>query len=298
MSDRVDEKSWRIGVVGLGDSAYDDQGCTTAAFQWTEEKFRLYVRASVCTGFHARLAAIIAPKLDESDHLLDLGCGPGLIDLALAARVQRITACDVEARVLDYLRGEAARQQIGNLHVVKANVFEMTDMACDAALLCYFGAEETFLKRVLTAARKKAIVVTHGGNPDEETAGFPGCTPKSGMQQESDLMHLSTGSNPCGFSSRRPVAADMDAFLKREGRAFRRIDAKLDFSQPFKSEAEAWRCFELYSKEVDPEKRRFAITAKMAALLPTGDERYPLRFPIEKSVAVYEIPCGACGQSF
>ena len=69
-------------------------------FEWTEEKIEWYVRASRASGFHRALAGRILPFLKRADHVVDLGCGAGLIDLELAPHVEKITGIDINPLVL------------------------------------------------------------------------------------------------------------------------------------------------------------------------------------------------------
>ncbi len=53
--------------------------------------------------------------LDGVDSMLDVGCGPGLLSLPIAARVRQVHALDYSRGMLDGLRAAIARAGVGNI---------------------------------------------------------------------------------------------------------------------------------------------------------------------------------------
>lgn len=97
--------------------------------------------ASVVTS-HARRtvhdsAAFLAPHLKPTDHILDVGCGPGSITADLAALVPagRVVGIDAAASVLDQARASVRedRRDLGNVEfeVADANALPYPDAAFD-----------------------------------------------------------------------------------------------------------------------------------------------------------------------
>jgi SAM-dependent methyltransferase len=233
-------------------------------FEWTDEKVELYVRASGYTGFHRKLAEYIAPLLQAEDKVLDIGCGPGLLSLRLAPLVRTITAIDVDEKVLGYLAEKAAAADVRNITTVASDIADVGDVNCDVAMMCYFGCPEDVMTRIIRAAKRYTVIITHGIGASEKPS------------------KISQG-------IRRPYAAEIEDFLVKGGYEYERLDDKLDFGQPLKSEEEAYRFLDIYCKEDVKEMRNKKIEAQMKQTQPTGDEAYPLTFPCTKDVAIFII---------
>jgi SAM-dependent methyltransferase len=56
-----------------------------------------------------------------SDTVLDVGCGPGLLACAFAARARSVTGVDVTAAMLQQARAEQSRSSLRNAHWVQAD---------------------------------------------------------------------------------------------------------------------------------------------------------------------------------
>ena len=72
-------------------------------FVWTPDMIRFMQAANEKSDYHARLAAILTPKLPGCRTLCDAGCGLGYLSLALAPYVRRVTAAEYRAAVT-YMR--------------------------------------------------------------------------------------------------------------------------------------------------------------------------------------------------
>lgn len=73
-------------------------------FVWTPDMIRFMQAANERNDYHARLAAILAPKLSNCRTLCDAGCGLGALSAALSPYFASITAADVSGEALDVLR--------------------------------------------------------------------------------------------------------------------------------------------------------------------------------------------------
>ena len=51
--------------------------------------------------------------------LLDVGCGPGTIGLAVAGQLQRVVGLDYSAAMLEAMRAKALEMQLGNVETLK-----------------------------------------------------------------------------------------------------------------------------------------------------------------------------------
>jgi SAM-dependent methyltransferase len=233
-------------------------------FEWTDEKVELYVRASGYTGFHRKLAEYVTPLLKAEDEVLDIGCGPGLLTPWIAPLVKTITAIDVDEKVLGYLAGKAAAVGAGNITTVTSDIADVRDLNCDVAMMCYFSCPEDVMTRIIRAAKRYTVIITHGIGASEKPSKI-------------------------SRMIRRPYAAGIEGFLSKGGFGYERIDEKLDFSQPLKSEEEAYLFLDTYCKEDAREMRDKKISEQMAQMQSTGDEAYPLVFPCTKDVCIFII---------
>ncbi len=78
------------------------------------------------TGFlhlRERILELAAPH--ETDVVVDVGCGTGLLALRLAERVERVWAIDISASMVDYLRTKAASAGIENIDAAVASAVSL-----------------------------------------------------------------------------------------------------------------------------------------------------------------------------
>ncbi|MDR0876166.1 MAG: class I SAM-dependent methyltransferase [Clostridiales Family XIII bacterium] len=233
-------------------------------FEWNDEKIALYVRASGYTGFHRKLAEYIVPLLKADDEVLDIGCGPGLIALSLAPVVKSITAIDIDDKVLRFLARQAEKTKVKNITAITADIADVQNLDCDLAFICYFGCSEDSLSRIIAAAKRYTVIITHGEGVSEKPS------------------KIST-------TVRRAYAPEIESFLRAHDYEYKRIDERLDFSQPLKSREEAYDFFDTYCIEDVKAAREEKIDMQMRQLVPTGNETYPLVFPCGKDASIFVI---------
>jgi SAM-dependent methyltransferase len=233
-------------------------------FEWTDEKIELYVRASEYTGFHRKLAEYVTPLLKAGDAVLDIGCGPGLLSLRIAPLVKTITAIDVDEKVLGYLAEKAAAADVKNITTVTSDIAVVENLKSDVAMMCYFSCPGRVCTRIIRAAKRYTVIITHGAGASKKPSKI-------------------------SRMIRRPYAAEIEDFLVSGGFGYERIDDKLDFGQPLKSEEEAYNFLDTYCKEDAKEARDKKISEQMAQMQPTGDATYPLVFPCTKDVCIFII---------
>lgn len=70
------------------------------------------LRSRYASEFVARM------DLDGATSLLDVGCGPGTIGLAVAERLQRVVGLDYSAAMLEAMRGKAAEMGLSNVETL------------------------------------------------------------------------------------------------------------------------------------------------------------------------------------
>lgn len=84
--------------------------------QWNEQTFRWFEAASAYTGFHSRLADMLAPHIAHSKTMVDLGCGAGMIDFELAHAFEDITCVDINEDAIACLNRKIAERGLTNVH--------------------------------------------------------------------------------------------------------------------------------------------------------------------------------------
>ena len=239
-------------------------------FEWTDKKIEWYVRASRATGFHRKLADIIRPALEGADHVVDFGCGPGLIDLEISQKVKKITAIDVSPIVLSHYERDIKDGGYSNIQTiqgdVKENFDEVVPASFDVSLLCFFGGPSMVFEQAHRNAARLAIHIMHGNE---------------GPTRQSKI----------GGDFRRVFADEMDEYLNDKKIAYTKINEVLDFGQPFISLAEAEQYFELYANKGgdDPSGRKAQIEKKLSLIQKNNDPAYPYFFPYMKEVSIYLI---------
>ena len=239
-------------------------------FEWTDEKVEWYIRASRAAGFHRLLADWIRPALEKTDHVVDLGCGPGLIDLEISPFVKDITAIDVNSIVLNRFEREIEKSGCSNIRTmlgdVKENPNALLPDSFDVALFCFFGGPGNAFEAAYKKASRLAIFITHG---------------------------IDTSKKPSKISGglHRIFSDDVDAYLNENGMEYTKIDESIDFYQPFISIEEAERFFNVYAKEGEEgsKERRAQIERQLALVEKTDDPIYPWYFANLKDAAIYFI---------
>ncbi|MDR0596709.1 MAG: class I SAM-dependent methyltransferase [Clostridiales Family XIII bacterium] len=232
-------------------------------FEWNDETIGYYSRAAEYTGYFRELAALAAPALSRSDAVLDVGCGAGLIDMELARSVRSVTAVDHSEKAIEYLRAESARRGIKNISPVLCGADEYGGAGYDILLLCFFGDPGEGMKRLIDGARRGAVIMTHADDTDKSRSAL-------------------------GRDIKKVFASEVRAFLGAAGYGFEERVATLDFSQPFTSEGDALKFFELYSLESDAAARREAAKRRMAELVPASAP-YALMLPKERRTSVFTV---------
>ncbi len=76
---------------------------------------------------------------DGSGHLLDVGCGPGVLAVQLAGLVDGVTALDPDAAMLDQARWHAAASGIEHIEFVQARAEDIASLGLAPMRLVTFG---------------------------------------------------------------------------------------------------------------------------------------------------------------
>ena len=239
-------------------------------FLWDDEKIEWYIRASNASGFHKRLAERVIPVLKKTDHVVDFGCGPGIIDLEIASHVGSITAIDINEIVLHRFRSEIEKRGFSNIFTVLGDIEKNRDtilsVSFDVAIFCFFGGPGYSFDEALNRASRLVILITHGVDVSKKSSKIV-----SGMH--------------------RTFADEVDAYLASNRVQYLKISECIDFYQPFLSLGEAERFFNSYAKEgeASSKERRTQVERQLELVEKTDDPAYPWRFPNLKDTAIYII---------
>ena len=121
-------------------------------FVWTPDMIRFMQAANEKSDYHARLAAILTPKLSGCRTLCDAGCGLGALSAALSPYFEQITAADVSDEALGVLRQTIRARQLTNITPLHCDLLTSEDNTrYDAMVFCFFGS----LAEILPVARRQ-----------------------------------------------------------------------------------------------------------------------------------------------
>ena len=237
---------------------------------WSDKKIEWYVRASKWTGFHRTLAKRIRPHLKKTDHVVDLGCGPGLIDMAIANDVNNITAIDINPLVLNHYENVIYKDKYSNIRTVcgdaKADPEILIPDEFDVALFCFFGGPHAAFKAAQRKASRLTINITHGTSMQEAPSTISG-------------------------EFQRIYEDEMEAYLVSEEIRYTKTSEWIDFSQPLSSMDEAKCFFETYASEGEEgsSERRAQIERQLSEVKRIDDPVYPWLFSKPKDTAIFLI---------
>ncbi len=69
----------------------------------------------------------VVKRVSETDRIVDVACGPGTLALVLARRANKVTAIDIEDRLIRYASERAGRKGVNN---VSFRVLDASDLSC------------------------------------------------------------------------------------------------------------------------------------------------------------------------
>ncbi len=223
---------------------------------WTPDTIRWYLNAERHTGFFRSLAGHIGPMLCGCETLCDIGCGLGLLDLALQPLLTHIDCVDLSETALASLAERAGAAGMDNLTPLLADSSTLTGR-WDAVCLSFFGSRE--MERYLPLCRKLIAVVSMA--PD---------------------LPLSPRQSP----SRRGTAGDAAARLTALGIPFRMTAVELEFGQPFTSLSDAEQFVRVYTPGAPVAELQAFLSRN---LTETGNPTFPYYLPRPKAVGIFEL---------
>lgn len=232
-------------------------------FRWEPDMVRFMRDASTYGDYHERLAARIAARLPAGAHVCDAGCGLGYLSRALSPLCGVVTALDISENALAVAREINAA--LPNVSVVQADMARFVpERPFDAMVFCFFGRTREILRFAARACRGRVVVV------------------KKNWQNH----RFTLATKPLAHSTLQEMAA----FMAGLGIPVETEALTLEFGQPLRSEADAVRFFQLYSRDDHPERITFADIA--ARLERRDDPVFPLYLPEQKQIGILSFDTG------
>ena len=122
-------------------------------------------------------------RLDGSGRLLDVGCGPGSLSLALANHVEDVIGLDPDREMLAEGMRQAAQSGVDNIHWVQGTAEEISTLDLGMFRLVTFGQSfhwtdresvvEMVYDRLELGGVLTVITHAHDGRPRPEGPGYP-----------------------------------------------------------------------------------------------------------------------------
>ena len=223
---------------------------------WTPDTVRFQKDAAEYGSYHQTLAAHIAAYLPPAAQVCDAGCGLGYLSRALALHCARVIAIDREPLALAVLRVQTPP----NVEVCEDDIFALPDTQhYDAMVFCFFGSMEETLLLAGKHCRGKVIVIKRGWS--HHRFSF----------REEPLQKYTSD--------------ETEQFLRKRGIPFTREDLTLDMGQPFRSEHDAVRFFEVYGRRNGQPAIFFENIE--GRLQKTGSSAFPYYLPQEKPLGIF-----------
>lgn len=223
---------------------------------WTPDTVRFQKDAAEYGNYHQTLAAHIAAYFPPAAQVCDAGCGLGFLSRALALHCARVTAIDREPLALDVLRVQTPP----NVEVCEGDIFALPDTQhFDAMVFCFFGSMEETLLLSQKHCRGNVIVIKRGWS--HHRFSF----------REEPLQKYTSD--------------ETEQFLRKRGIPFTREDLTLDMGQPFRSENDAVRFFEVYGRRNGQSAIFFENIE--GRLKKTENPAFPYYLPQEKPLGIF-----------
>lgn len=221
-------------------------------FYWDEERIGFFRDAAENSAYYRALADRIAPSLRKTDRVLDAGCGLGYLAGELLRYCRSVTAADCDAQAI-----QALRSRIGDpaLHALRTDVFKMDLSAFDVIVCCRFASTREALELFRKSGARTLVMI-----------------------KRNEWHHRISDS----ASLHERTAAEAIQTLEESNLRFTAEQVTLSFDQPFRSEKDAMRFFQLYSDRVD-------LTKQRDLLRETGNRAFPLCLPVVNSLTIFSV---------
>lgn len=227
---------------------------------WTTQKIDWYVRASMCSDFHKRLAREIAGMIPQEKSVLEVGCGLGYITSQLSQMGYDVFGIDIDEEVI-----EKAQELHGNPASKRIKPIGKQHTRNQQSL---FGLED-----YRTSHRMANVVLAvFCGRIEEEGLGA--------FERLATERIIYIVSQHKSNNLKRDRTAEICTYLEKSGHHFTFKELSLRFDQPFTSQEEAAIFLELQHGNVNLPVKRSKGPYK---------DQYPYVFENEKNMSIFVI---------
>ncbi len=227
---------------------------------WTTQKIDWYVRASMCSDFHKRLAHEIAGMIPQEKSVLEVGCGLGYITSQLSQMGYDVFGIDIDEEVIEKaqeLHGKPASKRIkpiGKQHTGKQqSLFDLEDYRTSHRMA-------------------NVVLAVFCGRIEEEGLGA--------FERLATERIIYIVSQHKSNNLKRDRTAEICTYLEKSGHHFTFKELSLRFDQPFTSQEEAAIFLELQHGNVNLPVKRSKGPYK---------DQYPYVFENEKKMSIFVI---------
>lgn len=227
---------------------------------WTTQKIDWYVRASMCSDFHNRLAHEIAGMIPQEKSVMEVGCGLGYITSQLSQMGYDVFGIDIDEEVI-----EKAQELHGNPASKRVKPIGKQHTRNQQSL---FGLED-----YRTSHRMANVVLAvFCGRIEEEGLGA--------FERLATEKIIYIVSQHKSNNLKRDKTAEICTYLEKSGHHFTFKELSLRFDQPFTSQEEAAIFLELQHGNVNLPVKRSKGPYK---------DQYPYVFENEKKMSIFVI---------
>jgi len=227
---------------------------------WNEKSIGWFCDASEYTGFNKKLSRLLLQYMERRDSLCDLGCGPGLIDIALAPFIGHITCVDNDAFAVGAARGQALSYGFDNISAVLGDA-EKLQGSWQNVIAVFHGTPALYAGKYSSLASDVFLSVIKTSN-----------TGRIGPEEYRVRKHFNSDN----------IAAELDSL----GVKYTLTPHSLEYGQPFRSRRDAKDFVRAYTMN-PPEE---AVEDYLAEnLTRTGRYDFPFYLPNEKEFTILAI---------
>lgn len=196
-------------------------------FQWTDENLKWFAKAGQETDFYEKVTALLDKYLNLESIVFDIGCGMGFLSFALAKKVSKVWAVDIDSHVMEYIEKEINSKDCCN---VKKHLGDWKDwkpgVCADMVIISYVDGILRDLDKLMSLTGKYIAAIL----PSE---------------LDSKKLGIRKSSNESNIDKRDTMESAM-SFLDERGITYKKIKFQAEFGQPVASMADAEKYMEYY----------------------------------------------------
>ncbi|HHX67921.1 MAG: methyltransferase [Miniphocaeibacter sp.] len=227
------------------------------SFVWTEEKIKLYKRASEYTLFNEELAEILLNTIGRKRTIYDIGCGLSYLSLSLSEHSEKIFCIDINKEVIGKLNKIILEKSIDNIETINKDYRTVLEEKkfVDCIIASHFLDMNYNLEFLLDKCKTLVII--------KNTSRRKGL-----------------------YDLKKQKIEDVEKILQNKKIDYKKIIYNGEFGQPLKNLKEAKEYYNSYSSSKLDENR---VKGK---LININNKNYPYYLPKYKNIGILVI--GRC----